>query len=484
MNRTIGLGLLLAAASVQGQAPIEATLGWNGHIAADAYTEIAISGRSVPGESLRVRTTGGSTQVEALMPAGNNGLSSVTLPLPVTGAGDIRLQAGTGNNTSGVIAAGRLRPGPGLVAIVGVRIAEKLESVPGTVAVAPTDLPRLGATYAHVRALVVDGTVLPELDAAQLRALLEYVGTCGRAVFAGASPAVQRTLEQRAGCGGRLLAMLPDDAPVDTALSALLDRRAAALPGARTLRTLLGDQSADFELLVLFLAGFVVVYLLLNALPRTRFAGLGFCLLASLLSSMLWSAESRQRFVAWSEVSDGERIARYSALEQLSATARGRQHVQPRSLAESPRTIEGNDLVVHWSDVPTERALEWQASLLEEAHLLTAGSFNVEPNLRAEIRDGMAVVCNQGRSPSPPAYLRWDNHNYAVPALAPTDIWSPGDDPALTESRPELRLLARRTQGIAVALLQPLRVPANGGRQDAWLLRLEVPGTEDSPCRD
>ena len=52
----------------------------------------------------------------------------------------------------------------------------------------------------------------------------------------------------------------------------------------------------------------------------------------------------------------------------------------------------------------------------------------------------------------------------------------------MSEPRPELRLLARRTQGIAVALLQPLKVPANGGRQDAWLLRLEAPGAEDSPC--
>ena len=50
MNKAIGLGLLLASAAVQGQAPIEATLGWDGHVAVDTYTEMAISGRSVSNE--------------------------------------------------------------------------------------------------------------------------------------------------------------------------------------------------------------------------------------------------------------------------------------------------------------------------------------------------------------------------------------------------------------------------------------------------
>ena len=134
--------------------------------------------------------------------------------------------------------------------------------------------------------------------------------------------------------------------------------------------------------------------------------------------------------------------------------------------------------------MPAERHLVWEASLLEQVRLITVGSFNVEPNLRAGVRDGMAVVCNHGRSPSPPAYLRWDNRNFSVPSLAPEATWSPQEAPAVIEARPELRLLARRAQRTSVALLQPLRVPANGGQQDAWLLRLESANTEDSPCRD
>ena len=130
MNNGIGLGLLLATAAAQGQPPIEATLAWDGQVAAATYTEVAIGGRNIPRGPLVVRMAGGSPQVEAALPAGTSGLSSLTLPLPVTGAADIRLHAVTGDTAPTVIVAGRLRPGPGTIAVAGARIAAELESVP------------------------------------------------------------------------------------------------------------------------------------------------------------------------------------------------------------------------------------------------------------------------------------------------------------------------------------------------------------------
>ena len=238
----------------------------------------------------------------------------------------------------------------------------------------------------------------------------------------------------------------------------------------------------DLQLIAVYLFGFLAVFLLLNTGRRTRPVALGFCLLVTASSVLLWNSEPRTSFVAWSETFDGERIARYAALERLTAATRGKHTLQPASLERSLLQVSGHDIALRWSADEEQRRLDWHGSLLDEAGLITGGSFPVEPSLRAGFDGTHATVCNHGAAISPPAYLRWQGSTYAVPALNPAEKWIQDDTPPMTERRAELRLLARRMQRDSLAILQPLRVPGNGNSQSAWLMRRESALPELSPC--
>ena len=406
----------------------------------------------------------------------------LSLPVSPFGADAVALTTRGGDAAPVVMNAGRLHNVRAPIVLSGESVVAGFGALPDALVVTPSDLPRLASAYAHIRALVIDGTTLAQLDEDQLRALVEHIGNCGRMLLVGAAPTVQRALEQRAGCGGLLLQTTANRSALDPELATLLGRRVSALPSASTLSTLLSSRSTDLQLMTLYLAGFVAVFVLLTIIPRTRLPALGFCALVTGLAATLWTAEPSEAFIAWSEVHDGDRIARYMAIDRATARARGERTLQTQSLARSPREISGRSLTLHWSMAPAERHLDWSASLLEEAQVVSAGSFNVEPNLRAGTDGEVVTVCNSGAATSPPAYLRWHGTTYAVPALAPSAKWSAVDATPVSTLSPELRLLARRTQNNALTLLQPLRVPANGGVRQAWLMRLESDAPQASPC--
>ena len=175
--------------------------------------------------------------------------------------------------------------------------------------------------------------------------------------------------------------------------------------------------------------------------------------------------------------------ARYAGLERVSATGRGDQELQLRSLARSPMRIAGDDLVLHWSEEGQNRYLHWSTSLLKEMQVFSMGSFPVEQSLRAAAGDSTVVVCNVGKGEVPPGYVRWQGVNYELPALGPGQSWSASEAADVAEPSAPLRMLARRSVPEGIALLHPLRVPANGGNQGAWLMRSESQLPEGSVCR-
>ena len=92
------------------------------------------------------------------------------------------------------------------VVVVGQTAAAALGDRVERPALAARALPREPRHYGRVSALVIDGHALARLDEAQLRALLEYAGGCGRLMLVSAPGDAGYVLARRAGCGGRFVA--------------------------------------------------------------------------------------------------------------------------------------------------------------------------------------------------------------------------------------------------------------------------------------
>ncbi len=483
MLTPFSIGVVLALVSVQDGPLIETELAWGGRVSATTFTELTLRATGSGDASVVFETAGRSPIVTAELKLQNGAAVTASIPVESGGPGDVALRYRVDGRPWTNLDAGGLEHGAGTVILAGEAATAYLGHITGTTIVSAADLPRLPLAYTHVAALALGRDALARLDEAQLRALLEHIGSCGRVLLIDPPTQVERLVNQRAACGGRYLLATGADVNAGQVLETLMTRSAGRLPDERELGWLLRDRDADIRLITLYLGGFLLLFVTLTAVPRLRGVGLGFCLLATALAGLLWTGGSRQSFVAWAEVSAMERVARYASLERSTAIGRGAQAVHLQSLARSPMHITGDGLVLHWSETVGDRYLDWTASLLQEMQVFSAGSFPVESRLRAGTDGSIVTVCNRGEGATSPAYLHWQGANYEVPSLASGARWIADESTATAEPTPHLRLLTRRSSGHAVTLLQPLKVPANGGEQQAWLMRTESDTQEVSPCR-
>src|SRR6056297_1465045 len=148
---------------------------------------------------------------------------------------------------------------------------------------APGSLPTRPRDYGAVEALVIDGAALARLDTDRLRALLEYAGRCGPLILIGAPGDAEYVLARRAGCGGRFVATA-DARSAAAVLARLTVDGPPAMVDAEVLRP---QANGEIELMALFIAGFLGVFLVLLAVPGLRPAALGFCLLATAVAGVL-----------------------------------------------------------------------------------------------------------------------------------------------------------------------------------------------------
>ncbi|MEJ2602688.1 MAG: hypothetical protein P8172_05275 [Gammaproteobacteria bacterium] len=343
------------------------------------------------------------------------------------------------------------------------------DTLPATI-YSPGELPTRPPGYRTTDALVIGTQSLGRLDDSRLRALLEYAGSCGRLLLVGTASDTEYIFTRRAGCGGRFVAAAEASAVPET-LAHLLETRPVALPTAASLDRLVPWRGGELRLVALFVGGYLVVLSVLFGFRRTRPAAVGFCVLATIAAILLWTGGRRDGFVAWAEVDDGERIARYVSLGVAAATGRSRQEVPLEGLGRYPSRIVGENIE---TDEETER-LRWAATLLATIRIEATGSFPVEPTLRADSPDGRPRVCNRGSRTTEPGWLASAGRIYAIPALAPGQAWRPADGTAATT--PLLRLLRARADGLAV--LQELTVPGDPGARRAWLLRREAAGAAE-----
>ena len=481
MASPFSAAVLLALLAIQGEQLIQTDLAWDGAVSTPAFTELAVRATAgldanvvleLAGPSLVVATNlqlhNGEPAV-ARMPVVSGDLDNTVLRYSVDGAPWQELDVD------------RLKHGPGKIVLVGESATDALSGVPGTTVVSAKELPGLSGAYSHVAALALGGEALGRLTEVQLRAFLEHVGLCGRVLLIDPSAQVAELVSQRAACGRRNFVTTSGEEDIAAVLDMLMSHRTDRLPDETALARLLDSRSSDIRLIAFYLGGFLVIFAVLTASPRARGTGLLFSVLLTVLAGFFWDGGNRHAFVAWAETTSTDSVARYASLERASAAGRGEQELRLQSLARSPMQVAGDALLLHWSEASSERYFDWSAPLLQEMHVFSMGSFPVEPRLRASADGGEVIVCNQSDGHTPPSYLRWQDRNYAVPALRPGERWAMDESSITFEASAHLKMLAQRTSYRELALLHPLGVPSNGSDQRAWLMTIET-AMEALPC--
>lgn len=468
-----------ALAALQGLQPVQTDVAWHGEITSPSFSEVSVHATANGERSIAVEVADPDLPVRADMMLRNGESLTASLPVVASNSTELALRYSVDSGPWQEIPIGRLREGDRQTVLAGESAVRALNGRAGTTIVPPSDLPRLPAAYTHIEALVLGSAAFARLDEWQLQAILEFAGWCGRILLIDPPASVERLVSQRAACGSRSIAIaLERDALA--VYNELISSPVEALPGERSIRRLLGERRADVRLLTIFLAGFLGVYIVLIAMPRSRSVAHVFSITMATLAVFLWGGGSNSTLVAWAETTTNERVARYASIERASALGRGEQTLQLQSLARSPLSISGDSLRLWWDDVPGNRHVEWKTTLLQEMHVFAAGSFPVESRLRASTNGKDVVVCNRSSGSAPSAYLRWKGINYTVPPLDPGQRWLATEDSITKDRSAHLRLLAQRAAGPEPAILYPLEISANGADKHAWLMSIESSWSDES----
>ena len=351
--------------------------------------------------------------------------------------------------------------------------------------ITPRELPVHAQSYAQLSALILSGSVLAALSSAQVAALGEYLGACGKLFLTDSSAVEEATLRAFAGCGGsQLMAGLPASSVDITA------HPASPLPGVATLRQLVpGAHYGVVQTLLIFLLGYLGL-LLLAARTATRVLPLLMLPLAATgLALLAWSLSNPfLQAVAWAEMNSGDPSLRYVGLLQVMGTSRQQVPLTLSGLTGVPHPVEpmgvaGLHYGLHYGNAEEPARLSLETRLLSRHEFVFNGT---APGVMLEVfgDSERARVTNRGAGASPPAVVAWRGLRFSVPALAAGQSWQPAAPVAAEPwgDAPQEQLLRQKAMGGGTWLLLPLDIAAlrpwqEAGAKTSWLL---VKGAEDA----
>jgi len=468
---------------------IEASVAFGGHVGTADFTELRVRAFSARGGNVTLTTSGAAPDVsmEFRLPAGES--IEMRMPLAIDAAGPSPvLIAGLDSRTAISVALDTIRHRQPSAVLVGAEATRALLQLPRTEAIGGHALPHFAPAYRQISALAIDGAAIGALDEMQLRALLQFAGTCGRLLFIQASKAIEQVFRNRAACGGRFLGSVEGEGNVEAAFLEILEQPGASVASPEQLNRLLAHSpggAVNLTALAVFWCGYLLVFAILTMRPRTRVAALGFSGIGTLLVLVIWPVATSRTYAAWAEASTLDRVARYSAVERYSAPRVSTHKLPAAGFGAFASSIRASDYSLEWHADYAQSKLVWHASPLSHIDQLTYGSFTVDSRLRARLLEGAVRVCNAGSGESRGAYLQWQGDIYAVPPLAPGTAWTTaeGQLPEVDKpDRPALRLFANRSAGYALTLLQSLPVAGGDANDRAWLMRYEPDIGGDSQC--
>ncbi len=492
MDGLILLSFLLAqeiANRATGPVRIEVSVAFGGHVSASKFTELRVRAFHQHDGTLSLETLGGSPNVNFTLELRAGEQAETWAPIGIDFSNQPpTIHALLGRTNLQNVALNTIRHSTPWSALVGTQATQLLLQVPDTESVSGTTLPRFPPAYSQISALAIGGRTLAALDDAQLRSLLEFVGSCGRLMLIDVSRSVEQIFVNRASCEGRFFKSIVSEDNAEAAYLELLEQRSLTLPSDEQLGGLISktpDGAIDLTRLSFFWAGYLIVFSMLMIQARTRVAGLGFSIVSTLLVLVIWPAATSRAYVAWAEASSIDRVARYAALERYSAARRGTFMLPADPFGTQPVRITGSNYSFQWNADPDQTFVVWDTSPFQQIDNLTRGSFTIDTKLRAVIRDNTVSVCNSGIGVSRQAFLHWQGHVFAIPSMTPGTTWSSAAHTALAADAlisPELQLFLNRSSGHIMTLLQSLPVSDEKKNERAWLLRYQSDQAGDSPC--
>jgi hypothetical protein len=210
---------------------VDVSIAFGGHQGTGKFTELRIRSLSPNGGTLTLETVGGAPNARLSIELPQGEVTETRLPF---GIGSSKqpplLHASLDDGDPLSVPVTLIRHTEPVAALVGVTASQLLFQIRGTKAVSETSLPHLASAYGQVSALAIDGRSLAALEDAQLVALLEFVGTCGRLMLIDVSAAIERAFVNRASCEGRFLTSVGSDRDTEAAFLELLEQPATTLP--------------------------------------------------------------------------------------------------------------------------------------------------------------------------------------------------------------------------------------------------------------
>jgi hypothetical protein len=301
------------------------------------------------------------------------------------------------------------------------------------------DFPTSAAAFEVNSIVTVDSRTLESLTDGQLRALLQFSGSCGRVLLVDVSATVERLFRDDAACDGRYLHSI--EAADDRNKAALLlgqleNPKRLSSEELEALLVAVGDGRFGLKKIVWFWSAYVLLAAALLTRRRTRIAALGFSFVASLLVPVVWPASPSRVSVAWAEAEADDRVVAFFLREQD-----GTEIIQQR------------------------------------------GSFDLNPSLGISIDDSKVTICNYGNGASDTTHVYWHGSIFALPALDPGGRWTSDRKLELGAAAlrtPELSLFSKRSREFDLSFLRPL--PAPNSDDQAWLLQYVSSEQMNRPC--
>jgi len=485
MVRLLLVGILLVqqAACLADQAlDFNVSLALGGNAKSGALSELRVDALSSTGGQVSVETLGGSPDVRfsfAILPGQR---SSAYAPVGVGIRGE-SLTVRARINDAGW--QSKMLP-PTIVSSRVFSVGEQLTGSTGAIALSKSDLPQLLQSYESVFALAIDGNALAELNDNQLRALLDYAGSCGRLLLVDVATSAREIFAGRAACSGDYILAVNSPTDVATELQNLVDLTGRALPSSFQMQQLAkftAGGNPSLATVSKFWLAYLIALLILLASSRKPAAIFGLAITATLLVVFIWPKEVSRNFVAWAEASFGDDVARYRSLERHVSYRQNQLSLPVDRYRNELANIVGEGYAIQWNTIDSTASAEWNAKPFQEFMRLATGSFAIEPSLSVHPGNEVVTVCNDSEHSSQSAYLHWKDSIFEIGPLGPGATWTNADKPAINlepDLDGSLALLRSRAREYELAILTPLLLNDDDSR--AWLIRFGDSPTLASTC--
>ena len=325
--------------------------------------------------------------------------------------------------------------------------------------------PGSAAGYDAIDLLVVDRETLIGLHKNQLLALQQYVGSCGRVVFADGR--VWRQWKEMLACGGANSVTVASDDDIPAAIDALLRKPRDSYASAISLAGLLANPLVK---LGWWLGAFFAFYLLVSVLsllagkPGNRMLVILFATSSAssvllLLGLSLWG--DMENGVVWDEIHAGGDIASSSRLTIGVATGKSLHHLQDFAIPDTTNTLaireqNGDRYLVNFS-----RPLALNTVYEKQTR-------HQEPGMSLSYSNGLPVIRHGAKKHLNTAYLLHDERVYTIPVVEPSGHWL-FDETAAEAASTALTKLMRKRAGQGDALL--INMTEHGKpRMQHWVL--------------